>query len=53
MAPRQLPYHAGYIYFQLDRRSHVWESLAGTNGIAFHVAGEFPGLEMQFWAIRS
>lgn len=53
VAPRQLPYHAGYIYFQLDRRSHVWESLAGANGIAFHVAGEFPGLEMQFWAIRS
>ena len=53
VAPRQLPYHAGYIYFQLDQRSHAWENLAGTNGIAFHVAGDFPGLEMQFWAIRS
>lgn len=53
VAPRQLPYHAGYSYFQLDRRSEAWSMLEGASGFAFHVAGEFPGLEMQFWAIRS
>ncbi|SHF36902.1 type VI secretion system protein ImpJ [Modicisalibacter ilicicola DSM 19980] len=53
VAPRQLPYHAGYTYFQLDRQSQAWSMLEGASGFAFHVAGEFPGLEMQFWAIRS
>mgnify|MGYP003344178089 CR=1 FL=1 len=27
--------------------------LEGASGFAFHVAGDFPGLELQFWAIRS
>ena len=53
IAPRQLPYHAGYSYFQLDRQSQAWSMLQGASGFAFHVAGEIPGLEMQFWAIRS
>ncbi|MGO2056479.1 MAG: type VI secretion system baseplate subunit TssK, partial [Halomonadaceae bacterium] len=53
VAPRELPYHAGYTYFQLDRQSEAWGMLNGASGFAFHVAGEFPGLEMQFWAIRS
>ncbi|MCS2610815.1 type VI secretion system baseplate subunit TssK [Halomonas dongshanensis] len=53
VAPRELPYHAGYTYFQLDRQSEAWSMLDGASGFAFHVAGEFPGLEMQFWAIRS
>ena len=53
VAPRELPYHAGYTYFQLSRQSEAWGMLDGASGFAFHVAGEFPGLEMQFWAIRS
>lgn len=53
VAPRELPYHAGYSYFRLDRQSQAWSMLDGASGFAFHVAGEFPGLEMQFWAIRS
>lgn len=53
VAPRELPYHAGYTYFQLDRQSEAWSMLNDASGFAFHVAGEFPGLEMQFWAIRS
>jgi len=53
VAPRELPYHAGYSYFRLDRQSQAWSMLDGASGFAFHVAGDFPGLEMQFWAIRS
>lgn len=53
VAPRELPYHAGYSYFQLDRQSPAWQMLNGASGFAFHVAGDFPGLVMQFWAIRS
>lgn len=53
VAPRQLPYHAGYSYFQLDRQSPAWQMLAQGNTLAFHIAGSFPELDMQFWAIRS
>lgn len=53
VAPRQLPYHAGYSYFQLDRQSPAWQMLAQSNTLAFHIAGDFPELDMQFWAIRS
>ena len=53
VAPRQLPYHAGYVYFRLDDQSQAWQMLDNASGFAFHVAGSFPGLEMQFWAIRS
>lgn len=53
VAPRQLPYHAGYSYFQIDRQSPAWSMLVQGNTLAFHIAGEFPELDMQLWAIRS
>lgn len=52
VAPRQLPYHAGYTYFALDRTSAAWAQMNKTDGFGFHIAGEFPELEMQFWAIK-
>jgi len=51
-APRQLPYHAGYTYFLLDHNSAGWKNIVNSSGFAFHIAGEFPQLDMQFWAIR-
>jgi type VI secretion system protein ImpJ len=53
VAPRQLPYYAGTTYFELDRTSPYWAALARSGGIAIHVTGEVPGLEMECWAIRS
>ncbi|MCF5721756.1 type VI secretion system baseplate subunit TssK [Pseudomonas syringae] len=53
VAPRQLPFHAGFTYFELDRSSEYWQLLSQSAGFAIHIAGEFPGLCMQFWAIRS
>lgn len=52
VAPRQLPYHAGYTYFALDRSENSWKDVRGSKGFAFHVTNHIPGLEMQFWAIR-
>jgi len=52
VAPRQLPFHAGFVYFELDRNSEYWQQLASSAGFAMHVAGDFPGLQMEFWAIR-
>ena len=47
VAPRQLPYHAGFTYFELDRASELWSQLANSTGFALHVAGEFPGLQLE------
>jgi type VI secretion system protein ImpJ len=52
VAPRQIPYHAGFNYFELDRNSELWKQLKTSGGFAFHVGGEFPGLELEFWAIK-
>ena len=52
-APRQIPFHAGYTYFELDQNTELWGQLESSGGVALHVAGKFPGLMMEFWAIRS
>jgi type VI secretion system protein ImpJ len=52
-APRQIPFHAGSVYFELDRSHELWGQLASSGGIGLHVAGDFPGLAMELWAIRS
>ena len=52
VAPRQLPYYAGTTYFELDRSNAYWAALARSGGIAIHVTGELPGLELECWAIR-
>ena len=54
VAPRQIPYHAGFSYFELDTRNNdLWKQLEASGGLAMHIAGEFPGLELEFWAIRA
>ncbi len=52
VAPRQIPYHAGFSYYELDRGNDLWKQLERTGNLAMHIAGEFPGLELEFWAIR-
>jgi type VI secretion system protein ImpJ len=53
VAPRQIPYHAGNNYFELDTTSEFWRGLDRSGGLAIHVAGDFPGLKLEFWAIRT
>ncbi len=52
VAPRQIPFHVGRAYFELDRASPHWKAMQTSGGLALHVAGDFPGLEMELWAIR-
>jgi len=52
VAPRQIPYHSGCSYFQLDRNNEFWGELRQSGGFALHLGGDFPGLEIEFWAIR-
>ncbi|MBB4010028.1 type VI secretion system protein ImpJ [Rhizobium taibaishanense] len=50
--PRQLPYRAGTIYFELDTKTPLWKQLETSGAIALHLAGDFPGLELEMWALR-
>lgn len=52
VAPRQIPYYAGNAYFELSRGGNLWEQLARSAGVAVHVAGQFPDLKLELWAIR-
>jgi len=52
VAPREIPYQSDFIYFRLDRSSEFWKQILSSGGFAFHVGGEFPGLDMAFWAIK-
>ena len=52
VAPRQIPYHAGVVYFQLEEASPYWSRMTTSGGIAVHVSGDYPGLSMELWAIR-
>lgn len=52
VAPRQIPYNAGYLYYEFDRHAPMWRELKTSGGIAFHFGNGFAGLDLQLWAIR-
>ena len=52
VAPRQIPYNAGFSYFELDKNSEYWKLLETSGGCAIHIGGEFPGIELELWAIK-
>jgi type VI secretion system protein ImpJ len=51
-APRQIPYHAGSVYFELDQSHDLWSQSKNSGGIGMFLPDEFPGLGLEFWAIR-
>lgn len=51
VAPRQIPYHAGYHYFRLDKSNDYWTRLTTSGGIALHLSGHYPDLDIQMWSI--
>jgi len=53
VAPRQIPYHAGFSYFELNKQGDLWQQMHKSGGFAIHIAGNFPGLEIEFWAIKN
>lgn len=53
VAPRQIPYHAGFVYFELDNRAEMWLKLKESPALALHLSGNFPGVEMKLWAIKT
>ena len=52
VVPRQIPFHTGAVYFELDTADELWQQLQSSGAIAMHVSADIPGLEMELWAIR-
>ncbi|WP_034912032.1 MULTISPECIES: type VI secretion system baseplate subunit TssK [Erwinia] len=52
-APPQIPWHVGYSYFELEKGSELWLEMEKSGTFALHLAGDFPGLTMEFWAVRN
>ena len=50
--PRQIPFNAGFVYFQIDQRGPLWEHLLKHGGLALHMGSEFPGMRMELWGVR-
>lgn len=53
VAPRQIPFHTGFSYFQLDKESKTWAELETAGTLAIHFSGNYPSLELELWAIRT
>lgn len=52
VAPRQIPYHSGFSYFEFNKQHEFWEQLNSSGGLAVHVGTKLEKLELELWAIR-
>ena len=52
VAPRQIPYHSGFSYFEMNSKHEFWEQLSSSGGLAVHVGTKLENLELELWAIR-
>ncbi len=53
MPPRQIPFNAGYIYFELTQGGSLWEEVVQHEAGALHVAGDFPSLKLEVRGARA
>lgn len=51
--PREIPFHAGFQYFELDRRGDMWKQIKEAGALALHAGGNFPGIDFEMWAIKT
>ncbi|QEW05701.1 type VI secretion system baseplate subunit TssK [Nitrincola iocasae] len=52
VAPRQIPYYGGAVYFELQAQGRLWEAIRTNRAIALHIGEQFPDLKMDLWAIK-
>ena len=50
--PRQIPFRAGMVYFEINANAADWRLIEQSGGVAIHVSGDVPDLEFELWAIR-
>lgn len=51
--PRQIPFNAGQVYFELSQNHPLWEQVQRYGGLALHVAGHFPEMRLELWGVRA
>ena len=51
--PREIPFHAGFQYFELDKRGDMWKQVQEAGALALHAGGNFPGIDFELWAIKT
>jgi type VI secretion system protein ImpJ len=51
--PREIPFHAGFQYFELDKRGDMWNQIQQAGALALHAGGNFPGIDFELWAIKT
>jgi len=52
VAPRQIPFYSGAVYFELDTKGQWWEAISASRGIALHIGSQFPDILLELWAIK-
>lgn len=50
--PRQIPFNAGFVYYELANVGPMWEHILKHGGLAMHIAGNFPSLRVELWGVR-
>ncbi len=50
--PRQIPFRAGMVYFEINTTSEDWRLIERSGAAAVHVSGDVPDLDLELWAIR-
>ncbi len=49
--PPQIRAITDHVYFYLDRNSPLWPEFSTAASIGMHFAGDWPDLELEFWAV--
>lgn len=49
--PPQIRAIADHVYFLLDAKSPLWPKLSAASAIGMHFSDDWPGLELELWAI--
>lgn len=49
--PPQLRVMANHVYFALDKTSPLWPEFSSASAVGMHFAGDWPELELEFWAV--
>jgi len=52
VAPRQVPYYSGAVYFELDTQGQWWNVIHASKGLALHIGNQFPGVNLELWAVK-
>ncbi|CCN45717.1 conserved hypothetical protein [Vibrio nigripulchritudo MADA3029] len=52
VVPRQIPYQAGYQYFEVTKKGPYWQRLTESGGLAIHISGNYPGIDVELWTIN-